>query len=130
VIAVLFNVRHWRTLRSYALNFVVLVAVSFVIFMPLFRYSVQYPQFFWSRTSGRLLGPEQIERVNEAGQVVLETPTLNDRLAAMSESLAQLAENMVNALLMFNYRGDVIYLRNVPDYPHLDPLLGALLIMG
>lgn len=129
-IAVLFNVRHWRTMRSYALNFVVLVAVSFVIFMPLFRYSVQYPQFFWSRTSGRLLGPEQIERINEVGQVVLETPTLNDRLTAMSENLSQLAENMVNALLMFNYRGDVIYLHNVPDYPHLDPLLGALLIVG
>jgi Ca2+/Na+ antiporter len=130
VIAVLFNVRRWITLRAYAVNFIALVVVSFVIFVPLFRYSVQYPEAFWSRTSGRLLGPEMIERVNEAGQVIVEQPTLNDRLNALQENLAQLGENMVNALLMFNYRGDVIYLHNVPDYPHLDPLLGAMLITG
>ncbi len=130
VIAVLFNVRRLSTLRAYVVNFIVLVAISFAIFVPLFRYSVQYPQLFWSRTSGRLLGPEQIERVNEVGQLIIEEPSLNTRLAALGESLNQLTENMVNALLMFNYRGDVIYLHNVPDYPHLDPLLGAFLIMG
>jgi hypothetical protein len=37
---------------------------------------------------------------------------------------------MVNALGMFNYRGDVIFLHNAPGYPHLDPLLGAMLIVG
>jgi hypothetical protein len=130
VIAVLFNVRRWVTLRAYVVNFIALVAVSFVIFMPLFRYSVQYPASFWSRTSGRLLGPELIERVNDAGQVVIEQPTIDDRLNALQENVAQLGENMVNALLMFNYRGDVIYLHNVPDYPHLDPLMGAVLLIG
>jgi hypothetical protein len=130
VVAVLFNVRRWVTLRAHAVNFIALVAIAFVIFVPLFRYSVQYPASFWSRTSGRLLGPEEIERTNAAGQVIIEQPTFNDRMIALRENVEQLGENMINALLMFNYRGDVIYLHNVPDYPHLDPLLGAVLIIG
>jgi hypothetical protein len=130
VLAILFNARNWRITRAYLLNFVALVITAFVVFVPLFRYSVQYPQYFWSRTTGRLLGEDFVSTINAAGQTITREASFSDRLEAFVGNIGILSQNMVNALKMFNYRGDIIFLHNAPDYPHLDPFLGAFLIVG
>jgi hypothetical protein len=121
---------NWRLSRAYFVNYVVLVMVAFVVFVPLFRYSVQHPEAFWSRATGRLLGEDRVMTTNELGQTVTRFATAADRMEALQKNVGILQQNMGNALLMFNYRGDIIFLHNAPKYPHLDPLLGALLIVG
>lgn len=127
---ILFYARSWRLSRAYLFNLTALVIVAFVVFVPLLRYSVQYPESFWSRTSGRLLGEDFVTTTNELGQTITRQASIGDRTVALRQNVEILGQNLVNALLMFNYRGDVIFLHNAPKYPHLDPILGAFLIVG
>lgn len=130
IIAILASIRNWRVIRAYVVNFIVLVVVALAVFMPLFRYATQYPESFWGRSAGRLLGEEVVVVTNEVGQTITRLASIEERLDALQDNLGVLGNNIVRALGMFNYRGDLIYLHNPPGHPHLDPLLGAFLIVG
>ncbi|MBC8100182.1 MAG: glycosyltransferase family 39 protein [Armatimonadetes bacterium] len=130
LLAMLAHLRERQAVRAYLGNFVILALVAFTVFVPLFRYSVQSPESFWSRASGRLLGEDLLETTNELGQVITRDATTSDRLTALGENVRILGDNMLKALMMFHHRGDIIYLHNPPGYPHLDPWLGGLLVVG
>lgn len=122
--------RTWTQRRVVLFNFCVLVIISFVVFVPLFRFSVQYPNDFWRRSSGRLFGDDLIQETMADGTVLERTATLDERLQAFQANLPILGSNIINALLMFNYRGDIIFLHNAPTFPAYTPLMGALFFMG
>lgn len=129
-LALVFYARTWAHRRVYVVNFIALVAVSFAVFTPMFRFSVEYPQDFWRRSTGRLLGDEFIEIIQPDGTAVTRVATAEERAQAFLSNLGILGQNMVDALLMFNYRGDIIYLHNVSNYPAMTPLMAALMIVG
>jgi hypothetical protein len=129
-IGILWNIRNRQIIMRYGVHLGVLVAVSLVVFMPLMRFSVDYPQSFWMRSTGRLFGDSLIEEINDEGARTLRNATLEDRLIAFSDNLPMLGENMRNALLMFNWRGDGSWFNGVPFQPQLDPLAGTLFILG
>ncbi len=129
-IAFVFWLRSMRARGQMLMNFAALVIVSFVIFVPLFRYSVEYPEDFWRRTSGRLFGDDITETTDANGNLVMRTPTLAERLDAFNQNVPDLLDNMRNALLMYNWKGDVAWINNAPNHPAFDPLSGALLILG
>ena len=128
--AFLFRARGWRERGRTILNFFVLVLVAFVIFLPMFGYSLQYPQDFWRRTSGRLLGDDVITTTDEAGNVIEREPTLPERLNAFNSNLPILASNIRTALLMFNWKGDVAWINGAPNQPAMDMFTGSLLVVG
>jgi len=131
VAAALALVTYARTQRAaLIMNFVVLVIVSFVVFVPMFRFSVEYPNDFWRRSSGRLFGDDLIVETLDDGTMLERTPTLGERISAFGENLPVLGQNIANVLLMFNYRGDIIYLHNAAMFPAFSPLMGALFIAG
>ncbi|MEP7292127.1 MAG: hypothetical protein ABI835_10100, partial [Chloroflexota bacterium] len=100
------------------------------VFVPLFHFSVQYPEDFWRRTSGRLFG-EDITRTTDAnGNIVMRTPTLQERTEAFRQNVPALVNNFRNALLMYNWKGDVAWINNAPNHPAFDALTGGLLIVG
>lgn len=129
-LAFLFAARNWRMRGQYAWNFIVLVVIAFVVFVPLFGYWLQYPEDFWRRTSGRLLGDDIIQETQADGTIITRNATIGERLEAFNENLPILTNNLRTALLMFNWKGDVAWINAAPNRPALDSLTGALFVIG
>lgn len=129
-LALIFKARGLREWGRYLMNLAVLVVISGVIFLPMLGFWMQYPEDFWRRTSGRLLGDSIIEVVDENGNVSQRNATIPERLESFSENLPTITNNFRNALLMFNWKGDVAWINAAPNQPTLDIFSGALLIVG
>lgn len=129
-IALIFGLRTMAARRHMLMNLVALVLVSFAIFVPLLRFSSDYPQDFLRRTYGRLVGEEVMRATDESGNTVIRMPPLPDFMDALNKNLPELPTNFRNALLMYNWKGDVAWINNAPNHPALDPLAGGLLIVG
>jgi drug/metabolite transporter superfamily protein YnfA len=130
ILAAIFQARSWRARARYLLNFGALVWISIMVFVPMLGYSLQHPEDFWRRTSGRLLGDAVISTTDASGNLItIETP-LAQRLEAFRQNIPILTNNLRNALLMFNWKGDVAWINGAPNQPTLDTFSGALLIVG
>lgn len=127
---VVFVATDWRQRWATVINLAAIAAVSFAVFVPMFKYSTEHPEEFWRRAQGRLLGEDVITETTADGTVVSRSPTLIERGAALISNVPALGQNMLNALGMFTRRGDVAWLHNAPNYPAFDPVAGALLITG
>jgi hypothetical protein len=123
-------VRGWAARRAMIVNLLALVMVAFVVFIPLFRFSLDYPDDFWRRSSGRLFGDELTQVVNDDGTITERTPTIGERLTAFQDNIPQLAVNVRNALLMYTWKGDVAWINGAPNRPAFDALSAALLVVG
>ncbi|MDX2140776.1 MAG: hypothetical protein SF123_22015 [Chloroflexota bacterium] len=129
-ITVIFYARTWLERRRYVFNFIALVVVAFAVFVPLFRFSLDYPDDFWRRSAGRIFGDALIETVDEQGNVVQRIPTNEERIAAVQQNVTVLGNNIVNALLMYTWRGDIAFINAAPNRASFDPMAGALLFVG
>jgi hypothetical protein len=114
----------------YIINLIVLAAMALAVFVPLLTFSLQYPNDFWRRTSGRLLGDDLIQTRDENGNIVQRVATLEERLEAFQKNRPILEDNIRNALLMYHWKGDVAWINAAPNRPALDVFTGALLIVG
>jgi hypothetical protein len=94
------SISFWR-------NVVLCSTLALLGFLPLLRYMTEAPHLFWYRTASRAQG-------------------------ALSPSAlwATFWSNVKNALLMFNYRGDVVPANTIPGSPQLDTVTGALFLLG
>ncbi len=122
--------RRENQIGRYIANSTVLVLISLVVFVPLLVFSVQYPNDFWRRTSGRLLGDDVVQTTDAQGNVIERPVTLDERMAAFKQNFQILLDNMRNALLMYNWKGDVAWVTAAPNRPEMDIYSGALLIVG
>jgi hypothetical protein len=129
-IAVYFAAQHWQARLRYLAHLLVLVLISFVTFIPMFHYSVQYPELFWRRTTGRLLGDDVIEETLADGTIVMREASVQERIQAFRENVPQLMNNIRNVLLMVNWKGDVAAISGVPNRPAMDTISATLLIVG
>lgn len=125
-----FKQREERQTGLYLRNLAVLVLMALVVFVPLLEFSIEDPQSFWRRTSGRLLGEDLIETTNEKGEIVQRQATLEERMAAFQFNLPILLSNIRNALLMYNWKGDVAWITAAPNEPQMDVYTGTLLVVG
>jgi hypothetical protein len=130
IICLLYYLRRGPELRRAFVNLIVLALVSLVVFLPLLAYSLEYPNDFWRRTSGRIFGDGVTEEINEEGIAVYRDATFEEQIASFNENIPQLVENFKYALLSYNWRGDVAWFQNAPSEPAFDPLTGALLLLG
>lgn len=81
--------------------------LALLLFLPLLRFLVDEPELFWYRAASRARG-EMVPA--EMGRV--------------------LWQNVQDALLMFNYRGDVVPPNTIPGSPALGTISAALLLLG
>lgn len=103
-------------------NFAALTLMALVVAVPLGGYALEFPQDFWRRSTSRILGDGAIRAD--------VTPGTGEHLAALTAGPRQLLENLGDALLMFNHRGDIAWINGAPGKPALDPWSGALFILG
>lgn len=114
----------------YIVNLAALIIVSLAVFVPLLTFSFQSPDEFWKRTSGRLLGDDLIQTTDDKGNLVQRLATLDERLAAFGKNWPIVADNIRNALLMYNWKGDVAWINAAPNRPTMDVFTGSLFIVG
>ncbi|MBC7814481.1 MAG: hypothetical protein H7175_25215 [Burkholderiales bacterium] len=129
-LAFLVKARKDRPRTDYLTNFAVLVLVALVVFVPLFAFSIQSPNDFWRRTSGRLLGDDIITLTDTDGNITERNATVEERIQAFNTNMPVLLSNIRSALLMWNWKGDVAWINGAPNYPTMDVLAGSLLILG
>lgn len=130
-LAILFVARTWADRRRYLLNFATLIVIAVVVFVPLGRFMLDYPNLFWMRTAGRLFGDDVITETDPvSGELVQRDATLEDRLNAFSANLPLLGNNVRTALLMYNWKGDVAWINGAPNRPAMDWISGSLLALG
>lgn len=129
-VAIVFNAKTMRQRLRYVVNLTVLVAISFTVFLPMFRYSVDFPELFWRRTTGRLLGDDVIQEVRDDGTIIYRDATAQERFDAFVGNIPTIASNVRNVLLMFNWEGDVATISGVSTEPAMDTLSAALLVVG
>ncbi|MGH7333278.1 MAG: glycosyltransferase family 39 protein, partial [Candidatus Rokuibacteriota bacterium] len=80
-----------------------------LVCLPMLRYMLDEPRMFWFRALTRV--------------------SSNERPLPPDLGVA-LLDNLKNALLMFNYRGDIVWVNTVPFDPALDWMTGALFVLG
>ena len=128
--AVYFHARTWGERWRLTINLSTLVLVSFVVFVPMFHYSVENPEEFWRRTTGRLLGDNVIQETLSDGTIIQRDATVAERIEAFNQNVPTLMNNLRNAFLMFNWKGDVAWINGAPNHPALSPIAGAFLVVG
>ncbi len=95
--------------RAFWANVLLMITVAVLAFMPLVRFSIEQRDLFWFRSVTRA-------STRETGQ------TFN--------AVERFLGNLWNAALQFNYRGDNVWVNTVPYDPQLDPVSGALFVLG
>ncbi len=108
----------WRERLRYLVHLAILVFVSLMVFLPMLHYSIEFPNHFWMRTTTRILGDEMAFATPEQAE------------AALRSNVSVFMKNVRNALLMFNWKGDIGWFNGAPGYPMLDIFTGAFLILG
>ncbi len=126
----LFRQGRWEQIVRYVANMAILVLISLVVFVPMLGFARDYPEDFWRRTSGRLLGDDIVQTTDQNGQITTRNATIDERMAAFQQNLGILVNNIRNALLMYNWKGDVAWITAVPNRPEMDVITGSLFIIG
>jgi hypothetical protein len=101
--------RSGRTWVGLVINTGMLFATAFVVFIPLFRYVTEPESNFWYRTLSRLSESEQAIQ-NPLGSTFFS--------------------NYWNAIRMFNWQGDQVWVNTIPNMPVLDFITAALFLLG
>ena len=96
----------WRRFWANAALILTLAALAFV---PLGRYMLDNPDMFWYRV---------LTRASNLERQLPANPTL------------VFLSNVTNSLMAFNWRGDIGWVHLVQHYPFLDPITGALFVLG
>jgi hypothetical protein len=101
--------RPWTSV--FVVNSALCAGAATLAFLPSLRYMLDQPNSFWYRSATRVTGD-----------------SLNEPTAAAA--IHGFAVNVWSALLMFNYRGDVVWVNTIPNRPVLDTVTGALFALG
>lgn len=101
--------KYVRSLRPFVVNVVLMFAVTLIVFLPLLRYSLDFPEMFWYRALTRVSSAE---------------------VAVQGSVPVIFAQNVWNLAQMFNWRGDSVWPTNISFQPAMDIVSGALLVLG
>ncbi len=98
-----------NTAARQVLNLTAAGIIAVVMFVPMLRVWVDFPQQLWNRVINR---------------------TTNNEAEIQGNAAIVLADNYYDAVRMYNFEGDQAWISSVPGQPALDLVTGALLIFG
>ncbi len=104
----------WRERLRYLVNLAIAAFIALMLYLPLLHVSIDFPREFYINNTGPVFGTEP------------GAPLELD----LDWFVTGLLSNFRLALLMFNWIGDPNPLQSVTWHPALDPLTGALLVVG
>ena len=100
--------------------FSILVLASFLVFLPLFRYTFDDPGMFSYRAMTRLTGEEN----------PIAPPTWCSTDNQLLATTCVFAQNTFNAITMFTYDDGEIWVHSIPHRPALDVVSAVLFVFG
>ena len=110
LVRIAFQLKDGRKMVSTTVkNTILSIGAIVLVFIPLGHYMFENPGMFWFRA---------LTRVSS-----VESPPL-------ANPLGVLFSNVINALLMFNWKGDVVWVNTIPFDPVLDYVSGGLFLLG
>ena len=115
LVALLVRQISWRERALYVFHMCVSGIISFMVFLPMFRFMLIWPENFWRRTT-----------VSMAGYGVAS----DELMGVITGNFAVLMQNIRDALLMYNWRGDHFPWRLSHDSPEMDIVCATFLILG
>ena len=99
----------WERVRRTFINALLAAMVTLLVFLPLGRFALDHPADFWRRSATRIASAER---------------------PLPGHPLTIFLDNVKNAGLTFNYRGDIAWVQNVPHAPMFDYVTGAGFFLG
>lgn len=96
-------------LRHYVLNAGIMFGAVALVFLPLMRYVLYKPEMFFFRTLTRVT---------------------SDEVTIPGNPMLIFLDNVWRGILMFNVRGDVVWVNSIPNLPIVDYITGALILVG
>ncbi len=132
-LAVLFSFPRWGKMSRYIINFAMAGIIALTIYLPMYRYSVEFPGEFWSRGYGRIFGDfvyGYCDYDETTGRYQFCGPTTQELVEHLWNNRDILQDNYENAFLMFGWEGDPAWFHNGKGYPAMDPVTNALLMLG
>ena len=104
-----------RERAAFVLNSVVCAAVAFMVFLPMFRFMIDWPESFWQRSG-------QLTRIYASG--------VGPELSQTQLHAHALLKSAWEHLMMFHWHGDTDFHFNLPGNPALNVVTGALLALS
>jgi hypothetical protein len=102
--------RAWRAERRALIqNTVLAYGVALILWLPMLRYALEFPEELFARSAARVTNVEN---------TIVGSP------------LGVFVHNVWNMMLMFNWHGDYGWTQNIPGDPELDWVTGALFAVG
>lgn len=101
-------ITHWRPGPQFWLGLAAMALAALVVAGPIVKYAHERPESYFARVQNTSL---------------LAGKSADERIPALSQNLRK-------HLLMFNVKGDPNGRHNLPGEPMLDPITGALLVLG
>lgn len=117
----------WKITARYVLNLATAGFIALVIYLPMYRYSVENPDAFWKRTQGRLLG-DCVRGPNANPEYCDPSTTTLVKFVVNHSDV--LWDNYIQAFKMYSWEGDGMWILNGSGYPALDAITNAFLLMG
>lgn len=96
-------------LPRYILNAGIMFGAMGLVFLPLMRYILYKPEMFFMRTLTRVT---------------------SDEVTIPGNPILIFLDNVWRGILMFNVRGDVVWVNSIPNLPIVDYITGALIFIG
>ncbi|NDJ76508.1 MAG: glycosyltransferase family 39 protein, partial [Chloroflexi bacterium] len=106
------------------------VVVALAVYVPMYHYSQLRPDDFWNRTRGRLFGEDAFQRTYEDGTIESYDPTLREQFERFWDERDVFQSNYEDALLMYHWEGDGMWITNSGSRPALGGVTGGLLVLG
>lgn len=141
-IAMLFGTRLrlakvWR----YGVNLLFAGILAMVVYIPLYRYSQEFPREFWSRTYGRMFGEHSFDCLNvETRRLEFCPPSTREVINLLRErrygpdgsltGYEALRQNYWDALISYMWEGDGQWITNGGGRPALDAWTAGLYMLG
>jgi hypothetical protein len=122
--------RGWRL--TVATNTVLMLLTVALVFVPLLRYANENPEMFWFRTASRISNTEQLIESSEVARQFADewTARFGGQIPQLALQTQVFFYNTWNALRMFNWLGDSVWVNTLPGKPVLDVISGTLFVLG
>lgn len=120
-----------RAVPAYASGLLAAAVIALAVFIPMYRYAELYPDYFWNRTRGRMFGDEAfVVQDPDTGALVSTDPSLREQAEYFWEHRDVFLDNYRDALRMYHWEGDGMWITNTDARPALDAVAGGLAILG
>ncbi|NDJ86597.1 MAG: glycosyltransferase family 39 protein [Chloroflexi bacterium] len=139
-LAIVFKTR-WRPypVWRYSTHLLMTGVIAIVVYLPMYRYSQEFPREFWNRTYGRMFGDKvDTNCPDDPGEFC--PPSIPEVLDLLTESgygpdtdmtgYEAIRANYWDAFTSYIWEGDGQWITNGGGYPALDSRTAALYLLG